>query len=263
MALGELKGKVALITGAASGLGRAVAHRYIAEGAQVLAFDRSEGHLAELKEELGDGIHTVTGDVTSASDNRDAVEAAIDHFGALDVLVANAGVWDFMRSLNDIGIDELSEAFDELFAVNVKGYMLAARAAVDPLRESRGVMIFTLSNAAFFPAGGGPLYTASKHAALGMVRQLAYELAPDIRVNAVAPGGMSTGLKGPASLGLGKKSISAAMPIEDIMVKFGALHRAATPEDYVGAYVLLGSNQSLSATGSVIDLSSVGTPARA
>jgi len=259
---GWLSGKIALVTGAGSGLGKAIVHRYVQEGAHVVAFDRAERRLAELTDELGQAVCAVEGDVTSIGDNLLAVETAVAEFGALDIFVGNAGIWDFQRTLDDISCDELSSAFDELFGVNVKGYVLGAKAASPALRASGGTMIFTLSNAAYFPAGGGPLYTASKHAGLGLVRQLAYEYAPAIRVNAVAPGGMATNLRGPASMGLSGSSIAVDVPIDEIMRNHGALRRAAVPQDYAAAYVLLGSSQSPTATGAVIDLSSFGTPVR-
>jgi NAD(P)-dependent dehydrogenase (short-subunit alcohol dehydrogenase family) len=147
--------------------------------------------------------------------------------------------------------------------VNVKGYLLGAKAAHEPLARSHGSIIFTLSNAAFFPGGGGPLYVASKHAGVGLVKQLAYELAPDVRVNAVAPGGMATDLRGPQSMGLAQTSIAEAFPIDDVMVKFSSLHRVNRPEDYTGAYVLLAAgHESATVTGSVLDVSSFGVPAR-
>ena len=96
--------------------------------------------------------------------------------------------------------DAIDAAFDEVFHLNVKGYLLGAKAATDELRKTKGSVIFTVSNAGFWPGGGGPLYVASKHAVMGLVKQLAYELAPDIRVNGVAPGGMSTDLRGPRAL---------------------------------------------------------------
>lgn len=114
--------------------------------------------------------------------------------------MGNAGVWDFNTRLEKMDLAQLDASFDELFGVNVKGYLLAARAAAEALRASSGSMIFTLSNASFHAGGGGPLYVASKHAGLGLVRQLAFEFAPQVRVNAVAPGGTATALRGPASL---------------------------------------------------------------
>ena len=205
--MGWLESKVALVTGGASGLGLAIVERFVHEGAKVMVVDRSRDKLKQPRADLGASVATFVGDVTSPADNSGAVAAALDAFGQLDVFVGNAGLWDFNRPLLGSSIEDTARGFDELFAVNVKGYLLGARAAAGALRETRGSMIFTLSNASFFPAGGGPLYTASKHAGLGLVRQLAYELAPDIRVNGVAPGGMATDLRGPSSLGLDRQSI--------------------------------------------------------
>jgi NAD(P)-dependent dehydrogenase (short-subunit alcohol dehydrogenase family) len=97
-----------------------------------------------------------------------------------------------------------------------------------------------VSNAGFWPGGGGPLYTASKHAVVGLVKQLAYELAPDIRVNGVAPGGMSSDLRGPRALGLADTSFSS-MPVDRIVERLSPLERSFTAADYVGHYVLLAS----------------------
>ncbi|MFI6577840.1 SDR family NAD(P)-dependent oxidoreductase [Nocardiopsis sp. NPDC050513] len=243
---GWLAGTSALITGGGSGLGRAVAHRYVAEGASVTVFDRDAGKLAALDEELpADRLRTVTGDVTSLVDLRGAVAAAEDAFGGLDTLVANAGIWDYHRTLPRLGDADPTAAFDEIFHVNVLGYLLAAQAAWRSLVASRGSIVLTLSNAASWPNGGGPLYTASKHAALGLMRELAYELAPKVRVNAVAPGGMRTDLRGPRSMDLAERAISASF---DRAAARGAstpmvpLHDASTePEDFTGPYVLLAS----------------------
>lgn len=259
---GWLDGTSVLVTGGGSGLGRAIVHRFRNEGARVLVLDRSAEKLEALRAEYSGDVLTVQGAVDSAADNTVAVETAVAAFGGLDVFIGNAGIWDFSRSLMETPADELAGAFDELFAVNVKGYLLGAKAAAHVLRESRGSMIFTLSNAAFFPGGGGPLYTAAKHAGLGLVRQLAYELAPEIRVNGVAPGGMATDLRGPEALGLGSHRITDTLPMDQLR-EHSALHRVPTPEDYVGAYVLLASRaNSPTVTGSVLDISSVGTPRR-
>ncbi|WP_236792262.1 3-(cis-5,6-dihydroxycyclohexa-1,3-dien-1-yl)propanoate dehydrogenase [Amycolatopsis sp. GM8] len=260
--MGSLDGRAVLITGGGSGLGRALAERFLEEGARVAILDRSPEKLAQVTKDLGPDVPCVAGDVTSARDNAKAVESAIAAFGKLDVFIGNAGLWDFGKPLTDIDPDELGPAFDELFAVNVKAYLLGARASVDALRSTRGSMIFTLSNASFFPMGGGPLYTASKHAGVGVVRQLAFELAPEIRVNGVAPGGMATDLRGPGALGLERNSIGD-MPIGEYQKRFSALEIEIEPADYVGAYLLLASpTASRTVTGTVFDLSSVGTPQR-
>ncbi len=106
----------------------------------------------------------------------------------------------------------MSAAFDELFAVNVKGYLLAVEASWRELVKTRGSVVMTLSNSAFYPNGGGPLYTASKHACRGLVLELAYELAPKVRVNGVAAGGMRTDLRGPESMGMAERSIERRSP---------------------------------------------------
>ncbi|MRE27212.1 SDR family NAD(P)-dependent oxidoreductase, partial [Klebsiella quasipneumoniae] len=106
--------------------------------------------------------------------------------------IGNAGIWDHNASLVNTPAETLETGFHELFNVNVLGYLLGAKACAPALIASEGSMIFTLSNAAWYPGGGGPLYTASKHAATGLIRQLAYELAPKVRVNGVGPCGMAS-----------------------------------------------------------------------
>ncbi|MFJ9902954.1 3-(cis-5,6-dihydroxycyclohexa-1,3-dien-1-yl)propanoate dehydrogenase [Streptomyces sp. NPDC101152] len=260
--MGRLDGTSAVVTGGASGLGRAIVERFVAEGARVVVLDRSKVRLDELSKELGDAVRTIAGDVRSFEDNSRACAIAEREFGGLDAFIGNAGIWDFGRSLIDTPAHVLADAFDELFAVNVKGYLLGAKAAVEPLRKSNGTLILTLSNAAFFPAGGGPLYTASKHAALGLVRQLAYELAPEVRVNAVAPGGLATDLRGPGALGLADTSITDELPIDTILREHSALRTAPEPADCTSPYVLLASKEARTFTGTVIDISTFGTPPR-
>ena len=257
-----LDGRVVLVTGGGSGVGRAIVDRFLDEGARIVVLERDPDKVAALEAIGSEALVAVTGDVTTYADNERAVAAALDTFGRLDVLIGNVGLWDFSRTLVDLAPAELEAGFRDLFDVNVLGYLLGARAAAAALKESRGAIVLTLSNASFYPQGGGVLYTASKHAGLGIVRQLAYELAPEIRVNGVAPGGMATELSGPRSLGLDGRRISD-IPIQEYLEKYSALERAIEPADYVGAYALLASSQdSLTVTGTVFDISAVGTPHR-
>ena len=178
-----LAGKVALITGAGEGIGKAVATRYLEEGATgIVAVDIAEDRLAALKDNLGDRVVTMRGDVRSIADNRNAVALAVEQFGKLDIFVGNAGVRDARRRLDDATDTELSDGFDEVFAINVKGYLLGAMAAREELARNRGCIVYTLSTSSYY-IGGGSIYIASNHAALGLTRSLAHELAPDIRVN--------------------------------------------------------------------------------
>ncbi|WP_246212200.1 SDR family NAD(P)-dependent oxidoreductase [Streptomyces abyssomicinicus] len=261
---GWLRGDTALITGGASGLGRAVALRYLAEGANVVLLDRDADRLKEVEEAAGpvyaDRILTTTGDVRSPDDLHAAVAAAVDRFGKLDVLVPNAGIWDYHRSVTRLDGHALATAFDEIFGVNVKGYLLAVEAAWRELVKSRGAIVMTLSNSSFHTNGGGPLYTASKHACLGLVREFAYELAPRVRVNGVACGGMRTQLRGPESLGLEDRSLEASFARRDEARARGEdlpmiplYESSVEPEDFTGSYVLLASRRDAgNITGAVL-----------
>ncbi|MBK3573915.1 SDR family NAD(P)-dependent oxidoreductase [Streptomyces sp. MBT65] len=258
---GWLEGDVALITGGGSGIGRAVALRYLAEGASVVVLGRNTDQLQEVVAaagDLGERMLTVAGDVRSPDDLHRAVAATTERFGKLDILVPNAGIWDYHRSVTRLDGKQLSEAFDEVFGINVKGYVLAVEAAWRELVRSRGSIVMTLSNASLHTDGGGSLYTASKHACLGLLRQFAYELAPKVRVNGVAVGGMRTKLRGPESLGLQDRTLEASfakneasgdkqpplIPLYDSSVE---------PEDFTGPYVLLASRaNSSTVTGAVI-----------
>jgi cis-2,3-dihydrobiphenyl-2,3-diol dehydrogenase len=242
-----------LITGGASGLGAAIVARFLEEGARVGVLDRSEAHLRDLAGRFN-AVVTSHGDVRSLADNERAVKAVVERFGGLDVFVGNAGIWDFGRSLVDLPPDKIDAAFDEVIGVNVKGYLLGAKAALPALASSGGTMIFTVSNAGFYPDGGGPLYTASKHAAVGLVRQLAFELAPHIRVNGVAPGAIPTDLRGPASLGMEERSI-ASVPLAEALKGVLPLDEVPAPDDYTGAYVYLASRRDSGvATGTIVNI---------
>src|SRR5256885_12762798 len=201
--MGWLEGQVALVTGGASGLGRAVVDRFVQEGARVAVLDRSAEHLEKLRADHDRRtVVAVKGDVTSPAANERAVAAAVKAFGHLDVFVGNAGIGDYLTPLAHLPLNMLPEVFDGVFGVNVKGYILGTKAALPELVKSRGCVIYTLSNAAFDPAGGGAFYTASKHAVRGLVTQKAYAAAPKVRVNGVAPGGSGPPLRGAHSLGV-------------------------------------------------------------
>lgn len=238
--MSRLARQVALITGGGSGLGLAVLHRFVAEGALVGVIERDAGRVAMLNAQYPDAVLAVEGDVRSFADNARAVEAVLARFGRLDCFIGNAAIWDHGATLVGRSGEELERGFDELFAINVKGYLLGAKAAAQALIESEGSIIFTLSNSAFYPGGGGPLYTASKHAGVGLVRQLAYELAPRVRVNAVAPSGMASDLRGAASLGQQDQRIMDTRSPEAISAIL-PLQFFPDPEDFVGPYVMLAS----------------------
>jgi cis-2,3-dihydrobiphenyl-2,3-diol dehydrogenase len=251
--MGRLDGQVALVTGGASGLGRAIVGRFVAEGARVAVLDLAGDRLERLAAEFGARVLTVHGDVRSLADNEATVSRCETEFGRLDCAIGNAGVWDYSTPLVDLPADAIDAAFDELFHINVKGYVLLARAAAPALVRSEGALLFTISNAGFYPAGGGPLYTATKHAAVGLVRQLAYELAPRVRVNGVAPGAIQTDLRGPRALGMADRSI-ATLEMGRTADQWLPIGRLPTAAEYVGAYVFFATRADAApATGSILN----------
>jgi NAD(P)-dependent dehydrogenase (short-subunit alcohol dehydrogenase family) len=201
-----LDGKRALVVGAGSGIGRAVVDVFRTEGAQVAALERDPAKCQVLTEEVPEAP-VVEGDATTRSANEEAVKAAVNAFGGLDVLVNCVGIFDYYKGIGDLPADVLDEAFDEMFSVNVRSQLHSVKAALPVLREVRGTIVLTESTSAYHPGRGGILYVSSKFAVRGMVTSLAYELAPDVRVNAVAPGGtLGTDLRGLDSLGLAGRS---------------------------------------------------------
>jgi NAD(P)-dependent dehydrogenase (short-subunit alcohol dehydrogenase family) len=250
--MGWLDGQVALVTGGGSGIGRAVVARFVAEGARVGVFDRIAARTVELRQAFGDKVIGLTGDVVRLADNKDAVAATVAAFGRLDVFVGNAGVFDVYAPIADFPEDQLSAAFDELFAVNVKGVLFGAKAALPELVKTQGSIVLTASVAGANSGGGGALYTASKHAVVGLVRQLAVEFGPEVRVNGVAPGGTMTDLRGLATLHQGGSSPFAAPGTAERLAAGNPLRMTLQPDDIAGAYVFLASPAARGITGTVV-----------
>lgn len=252
--MGWLNGYVAAITGANSGIGRAVAQRYLEEGAAgVVVLDRNVEGVAALALTYPGRIFAIEGDVRDHCVHEEMIRVGIERFGQLDVLVANAGIFDFHRPFSRYSAETLAAALDDLVAVNVRGYLFAALAARESLIKSRGSMIFTASVAGVYAGGGGVLYTATKHAVVGAVRQLSLELAPDVRVNGVGPGGTLTDLRGSASLGHARRSLADKADVAAGRIAAAVpLGFAQQPEDHAGLYVLLADRRNSRAiTGQV------------
>ncbi len=257
--MGWLDGQVALITGGGSGIGRAVVDRYIEEGARVAVVDVVQERLDELKALYGDKVHGIKADVTTLDGNQRSVKETVAAFGRIDVFLANAGLGDAFRELVDIPPEDVSKVYKEIFDLNVMAVIIGCRVVLAELLKTNGSIIVTLSNSSFYPDGGGVMYIASKHAALGIVRQLAHEFAPHVRVNGVSPGATKTDIRMPASFGLDEKgqrirththpsnkdaAVEAVTPLK--------MH--AEPRDHAGAFVVLASRRDSKAmTGTVIE----------
>jgi NAD(P)-dependent dehydrogenase (short-subunit alcohol dehydrogenase family) len=242
MTVGDrLKQHVAFVTGGGSGIGLAVVTRFLAEGAAVGVL-QPPGPGAQRLRALGDRVLVAEGDVRSAVDQRAAVAATVSAFGPLDAAVANAGVWDFSTRLDAYTSDEqLLATYDELFDVNVRGALLTAAATREALVDGGGSLIFTASSSSTYAGGGGPIYVATKHAIHGLVRQLAFELAPEVRVNAVAAGATLTPLSGPRAIGLNSSHLDELEGFVENAARQIPLGFVARPEDHTDLFVLLAS----------------------
>ncbi len=189
---GRLLNKVAVITGASNGIGRATALLFAAEGAQVVITDIDAGRLEEVRGLIagsGGDVRTVVGDVSSNADAQAMIAAAVDGFGRVDVLVANAGIIPELDLLT-----ATAEDFDHVMAVDGRGMFLCCKFAAEAMLKSGGGSIVCLSSISG-EAGqkGQAVYGPAKFVASGITKHLAVELATrGIRVNAVAPGTIST-----------------------------------------------------------------------
>jgi len=185
---GEVTPKVALVTGAAHGIGRACVDAFVADGWSVVAVDVDEGGLGLLGEQHGSAVAALCGDVAEKATNRGAVEEASRRYGRLDCAVANAGV-NLPKLVDDTADDE----FDRLIAVNVRAPVYLAQTAHRHLAESSGSLVIVASKTGLVAQRNSPIYVATKGAAIQLARALALDWAPEgIRVNALCPGIVDT-----------------------------------------------------------------------
>lgn len=236
-----LSGKNALITGASRGIGRAIAIKFAENGAFVgINYNKSEDKARDvlkiIRDRGGDGI-LLKGDVSSSKDCKEVVERFIDERKSIDILVLNAGIYERGSFLE---IDE--ERWDRVISTNLSSCYHVLRFAI-PYIGNGGSIIFISSQLAFKGSKHGADYAASKAGMLGLMRSLALELAPRIRVNAVAPGTIDTDIISNYSQEMREKRISEI-----------PLGRLGKPEDVANACLFLASDLSSYVTGEVINV---------
>jgi NAD(P)-dependent dehydrogenase (short-subunit alcohol dehydrogenase family) len=240
MSAPRFAGKVAIVTGAGSGIGRATAIRLLDEGAQVIATDLMPERLAELGRDVGtDALVTVTGDISS----EDVVQQVVAAAGSrIDILVNNAGIMDGFLPAGEVD----DATWQRVFDVNVTSVMRLTRAVLPAMVAARSGTIVNVASEAGLRGGcAGAAYTASKAAVIGFTKNTAFMYQPDgIRVNAVAPGATATNIEAPFKSERGGGRLG---PVLGAIVP-----PPATAEQLAAAITWLASDDSANVTGAVL-----------
>lgn len=239
--MGKLEGKIAVITGANSGIGLGAAKRFAAEGAHVYITGRRQEELEKAAAEIGPGVTAVQGDVTKAADLDHLFETVRTQHGRIDILFANAGT----ASLEPLG--QITEAgFDQTFGLNVRGTVFTVQKAL-PLMKEGGSIILTGSTTGVMGTPAFSVYSATKAAIRNLARSWALDLiGTGIRVNVLSPGATKTpGLETIA------EAAGASTLYETLLAQTPA-GRIAEPDDVAAVAVFLASDDSRVMTGSEI-----------
>lgn len=247
---GRLEGKVAVITGAASGIGLGTVELFVAQGASVVAADIQDEKGAMLEKRFPGKVVYAHCDVTNEAEIEAAMKLAKSAFGGLDILFNNAGISDRMTSIAEITADGWSWIFDVL----VRGPALGMKHALPLMLERGGGSIINTASIAGLQAGWGPIaYSSAKASVIHMSRSAAAQLSPqNIRVNAICPGLIATSIFG-ASLGLPREvADQMAARVADNAAKLQPVPKAGMPDDIAKAALYLASDDSAFVSGTHI-----------
>ncbi|MHA2087972.1 MAG: SDR family oxidoreductase [Promethearchaeota archaeon] len=249
--MGKLDEKVAIITGAAGGIGRATSRLFIEEGIKGLIMADIWDKMGEnTAEELGPKAIYLHTDVSQESDIKKAVDLAVEKFGRLDIVFSNAG-----NPGSGGGIEEIeTEDFDHTMAIHLRGAVLCMKHSIPLMKkQGSGCFIFTGSVAGFQQGMGGLAYSLSKAALIHLARIAAVELGIfGIRANTIAPGGIATGIFG-QGIGFSREIAEKWGDLRKEFMKNGqAIRRAGIPEDIANAALFLGSDSSSFITGETL-----------
>ena len=243
---GRLEGKVAVITGGASGIGEATVRRFVEEGASVVIADLQEEAGRALQSELGASTRFIRCNVTAEADVAAAVDLAVSEFGRLDIMFNNAGVVGAIGPIADTTADSWNFTIDVLLNGAFYGMKHAARVMIP---QGSGSILSTSSTAGVMGGLGPHAYTAAKTAIVGLTKSVASELASSgIRVNAIAPGNTVTAMTAAVMTG-DHTNLEVA---EQNMSKTSPLRIAGMPIDIANAALFLGSDESRVLSGQTI-----------
>src|SRR3954464_4097009 len=235
-------GKVALLTGAGSGMGRAITLKLAAEGAKILAVDIDAERLKETNDLAGGGLSTRVGDVSDPDECRSSVEACVGEFGKLDVLGNIPGI---ARSehVPDVTVDQ----YRRMMGVNVDGYFFLAQAAIPHLLESEGNIVNIASNAGLMGQAYTVAYCMTKGAIVQLTKALAMEYAKaPLRVNAIAPGGVDTSLS---------RNFQIPEDLDfELMGRYTGFRSMGSPEDIAAMFALVASDEGRSIHGAILSV---------
>ncbi|CAM4332047.1 SDR family oxidoreductase [Listeria booriae] len=244
--MSKLAGKVAVVTGAASGMGRQIAELYAKEGAKVVVADiqleEAQKTVDEIKANNGEAL-AVVANVMKEEDVQAMIDKAVETYGTLDILVNNAGIMDNFVPAGEV-TDEL---WDRVFAINTTGVMRTTRKAISIFeKQGNGVIVNIASAGGLFGSRAGAAYTASKHAVVGFTKNVGFQYAnKNIRCNAIAPGAVNTNigttLYAPDEFGQ-----------ERAMIGMGTNPRVGEASEIAKVALFLGSDDSSFVNGTVI-----------
>jgi NAD(P)-dependent dehydrogenase (short-subunit alcohol dehydrogenase family) len=242
----KLQNKVAVVTGAASGMGKEIALLFAAEGAKVVVSDLNVEGAGKVVEEItakGGTAVAVASNVAKEEDVQNLIDSAVNEYGTLDILINNAGIMDNFVPVGDL-TDEL---WERVFAVNTTGPMRTIRKSLPIfLEKESGVIVNIASAGGLFGSRAGAAYTAAKHAVVGLTKNVGFQYSvKGIRCNAIAPGGVATNIgtsiNAPNEFGMGRA-----------MAGMGINPRTGTPEEIAKVALFLASDDSSFVNGTVV-----------
>lgn len=237
----KLKDRVAIVTGSTSGMGRAVAKKFAEEGAKVVVTGRNEERAKAVVDDIkaagGEAVYVIV-DTSNTDDCKILLDKTLETYGTVDILVNNAGMLS-MAPLTEVSREE----WEKVFNVNVNAALYLTQLVAPIMKEKgKGVIVNTASVASYAAHHGFAAYVSSKHAMAGLSKSMAWELGPEIRVNAIAPGLIHTAMV---------DSIGGVEALQ-FMIDACPMKRAGQPEDIANVALFLASDDSSFIDGQVI-----------